>query len=121
MVMSKAIYLLALLLIPVRYTEAQTTANWYKNLPERAEFTSGGASTRIGGKTYRVYNAFDPIAPQGGERILDMVGTLDYYMWVHKGPDGVFTISRIDSTFLIYYFDPQIKKYITLGGKIMEE
>jgi hypothetical protein len=119
-------FLLTLLLVPLagRAQEACPDAapKWYASLPVKAERSEDGASMKIGGKTYRVYNAFDPIAPNGGERVIDFAGVLDYYMWVHKAEAlGGFAVSRIDADLDIYYYDSELNEYVSPRAVIPQD
>jgi hypothetical protein len=102
---------------------AQTTQKWYSNLPERASLSKDKKTMNIGKDSYNVYNAFDPIAPKGGEKVLDPAGTLSYYMWLHnKDKPGTFTMSKIDiHTLLIYYYDEETGKYTNPNGKTLDK
>jgi hypothetical protein len=64
---------------------------------------------------------FDPIAPKGGERVIDPAGTLDYYMWIHKKLDGKFTVSRIDMELNVYYYNETTGNYTTPKGGILND
>jgi hypothetical protein len=94
---------------------------WYVTMPSKAVPSADGSSMTIGNKTYRVDNAFDPIAPKGGERIIDSAGVLPYYMWVHRIPGSTFTVSRIDEDGNIYYLDGETGKYTSPDGLVMVE
>jgi hypothetical protein len=100
---------------------AQSSEVWYSEMPTQAILSSDGKLMRIGEKDYHVYNAFDPIAPKGGERVIDFAGTLDYYMWMHKKPDKTFTISKIDPDLNIYYFDETTGNYTNPKGLILDD
>lgn len=89
-------------------------------MPVKAVLASDVASMNIGGKRYRVYNMFDPIAPKGGERVLDPAGVFEYYMWVHKKPDGGWTISRIDMELNIYYHDEGTEEWTSPEGTVFK-
>jgi hypothetical protein len=100
---------------------SQEEADWYRNLPQRAEILENGLLMRIGDKNYRVYNAFSPIAPTGGERVIDFAGTLSYYMWIFKKQSGVFTTAKIDMELNIYYYDDNAQVFISPNGFIFKE
>jgi len=78
----------------------------------KAKVLSRRRSMQIGSNVYNIYLESDPIAPTRGERILDLGGILDYYMWIHKGSDGNFTMSIIDKNLNVYYYDIISKEYI---------
>jgi hypothetical protein len=101
--------------------QLKPSEKWYIIMPSKAVPSADGSSMTIGKKTYRVDNAFDPIAPKGGERILDYAGVLPYYMWVHRIPGSTFTVSRIDEEGDIYYLDGETGKYTSPGGVVMVE
>ncbi|MDR3047345.1 MAG: hypothetical protein LBU51_07010 [Bacteroidales bacterium] len=92
-----------------------------QEFPVKATLSPDGTTMRIGDKDYRIYNAFDPIAPKGGERVIDYAGVLDYYMWIHKAPNGDFAVSRIDKDLNIFYYDQETQKYASPTGEVMEE
>jgi hypothetical protein len=100
---------------------SQEEAGWYRNLPQRAEILENGLLMRIGGKDYPVYNAYSPIAPAGGERVIDFAGTLSYYMWIFKKQSGAFTTAIIDMELNIYYYDDNAQIFIGPNGFIFEE
>ena len=77
----------------------------------KAKFVSGNRSMRIGQKTYNIYLESDPIAPTRGERILDMSGVLDYYMWIYKGSDDQITIGLIDKDLNVYYYNNETDNF----------
>ncbi|MDR1727833.1 MAG: hypothetical protein LBT74_07905 [Acidobacteriota bacterium] len=85
--------------------DAPATANSpYAAMPRKAVLSEDGKSMRIGDRTYQVYNAFDPIAPQGGLRVIDFAGTLDYYLWYYRIPGTRFlNVARIDMDMNIHY------------------
>jgi len=89
---------------------------WYKSMPAKAKLVENGKKMRIGNKTYPVYNAFDPIAPQGGERVLDNAGVLDYYFWYFKLPSKIWTLAIIDLDFNIYYMDEETQQFTSPAG-----
>ena len=66
---------------------------------------------QIGQKTYNVYLESDPIAPTRGERILDMGGVKDYYMWIYKNSDDHFTLGLIDKDLNVYYYNSETDNY----------
>jgi hypothetical protein len=110
--------LAAFFLIAVTFTlSAQTAKPWYADMPQKAAMSEDGKTMRIGGKNYPVHNAFDPIAPKGGARVIDFAETLDYYLWIHKKPDGNFTASRIDFDMNIFYYDDQTQRYTAPNGE----
>jgi hypothetical protein len=100
---------------------SQEEASWYRNLPQKAAILENGSSMKIGDKNYRVYNAFSPIAPAGGERVIDFAGTFNYYMWIFKKQSGVFTTAKIDMELNIYYYDDNAQAFISPNGSIFEE
>jgi hypothetical protein len=108
-----------LLLLTIAILSSQSPAPWYANLLAKATLSPDGAIIQIGDKDYHIYNAFDPIAPKGGERVIDYAGVLDYYMWIHKTSDGDFTVSRIDNEFNIFYYDQETQKYTSPAGKVI--
>jgi hypothetical protein len=55
---------------------AQTQKAWYLDMPEKAVWANDKKSMVIGKETYPVYNAYDPIAPKGGLRLLILSGYL---------------------------------------------
>ena len=99
---------------------AQDKVNWYIDLPQKAKIVDNGLLMEIGDKKYRIYNAFDPIAPTGGERVIDFDGALKYYMWIFSF-NGSFTVARIDQNMNIYYFDTQQRLFISPQGDIFSE
>jgi hypothetical protein len=117
---NKAILFLLIIMVLAAICPITAQTNRYQDWPRKAEFSVDGAAMNIGGKAYRVYNAFSPIAPKGGERVEDYAGVLDYYAWFHKGPDGGFTMSKIDMELNIYYYDEQTGEYINPVGNILK-
>jgi hypothetical protein len=99
---------------------AQAQKMWYVDMPENAVWSSDKKSMVIGREAYPVYNAYDPIAPRGGLRIIDFAGVLDYYMWYHKMPNGEFAVSWIDLDLNIYYLDPVTNKYTSPKGMVFK-
>ena len=77
----------------------------------KAKFVLGNRSMQIGQKTYNIYLESDPIAPTRGERILDMGGVLDYYMWIYKGNDDYMTIGIIDKNLNVYYYNNKTENF----------
>jgi hypothetical protein len=71
----------------------------------------------IGGKNYRIYNSFDPIAPRGGEHVVNSAGALNYYMWIFNTANG-FSMAKIDMELNIFYYDKKSNKFISPGGLI---
>jgi len=95
--------------IPERQHEtsaAQEEISIYK-----AKFVLGNRSMQIGQKTYNIYLESDPIAPTRGERILDMGGVKDYYMWIYKNSDDYFTLGLIDKDLNVYYYNNETDNY----------
>ncbi|MDR0551059.1 MAG: hypothetical protein LBG72_03455, partial [Spirochaetaceae bacterium] len=99
---------------------AQTGDKWYYSLPKKAEWITEGTLMKIGNKNYHVYNSFDPIAPKGGERVIDFAGVLNYYMWTFKNQDG-FSVAIIDMKLNIFYYDEETEKYTSPAGDIFKE
>jgi hypothetical protein len=100
---------------------AQENKKWYADMPGKAELYSDSA-VKIDGKIYRIYNAYDPIAPKGGEKVIDFAGTLDYYMWFHKVESlGRFTMSKIDGDLNIYYYDEDTKEFVSPQGFVLKD
>jgi len=116
---------LILLLLPLAAAApgaAQTAEPWYKDMPEKAALSEDGRTMRIGDKSYPVYNAFDPIAPTGGERVLDFAGALDYYFWFHRRPGSAFfTMSKIGLDMTIFYIDDQTRQFTTPRGEVWDD
>jgi hypothetical protein len=42
-------------------------------------------------------------------------------MWIHKLPNGDFTITRIDKEFNIFYYNQATQQYTNPVGEIMKE
>jgi hypothetical protein len=99
---------------------AQAHKAWYADMSEKAVWSDDKKSMVIGKEIYPVYNAYDPIAPKGGLRVVDFAGVLDYYMWFHKMPNGEFKVSWIDLDLNIYYMDPATNKYTSPKGVVFE-
>jgi hypothetical protein len=89
-------------------------------MPEKAVWPDDKKTMVIGKEIYPVYNAFDPIAPKGGLRVIDFARVLDYYMWYHKKLDDEFTVSWIDLDLNIYYLDPAMNKYTSPKGVVFK-
>ncbi|MDR0909044.1 MAG: hypothetical protein LBM77_04695 [Spirochaetaceae bacterium] len=109
--------------------------------PTHATWTDNTHSAMlIAGHTYKVCNANSPIAPRGGEMVIDFAGALPYYMWVYSlvthdwaketeetanDTDNVsganFAIARIDMNLKIYYNDTKTDKFIAPDGAVLNE
>jgi hypothetical protein len=100
--------------------------------PTQAEWAnSAHTAMLIAGKIYRVVNTYSPIAPRGGEMVMDFAGALPYYMWTYslvtndwpeKPDDGSnFAIARIDMKLKIYYQDEKTGVYIAPDGSVLKE
>jgi hypothetical protein len=114
-----AIFCIVCIILPVSIF-SQEEVHWYNNLPQKAEILENDLVMKIGNKSYRVYNAFDPIAPTGGERVINYAGALDYYMWIFNS-NGGFKIAKIDRELNIYYYDEITKKFTNPEGTIFPE
>jgi hypothetical protein len=104
--------LVLLLIVCGHNVFAQTQKTWYADMLEKAVWSDDKKTMVIGKETYPVYNAFDPIAPKGGLRVIDFAGVLDYYMWYHK---------KLDLDLNIYYLDPATNKYTSPKGVTFKE
>jgi hypothetical protein len=115
------VVLFAIFLIFPIFAFSQDLSKWYTDMPSKAEIQGNSSIMSIGNKTYPVYNAFNPIAPTGGERVIDFAGTLNYYIWTFKRQNGEFTAAKIDMDLNIYYYDETIEKFISPNGDILDE
>ncbi|MDR3276137.1 MAG: hypothetical protein LBT11_02825 [Treponema sp.] len=111
----KTLMVFLLILAPVLY--AQSSEIWYSKMPAKAVLSSDGKLMRIGEKEYHVYNAFDPIAPTGGERVIGFAGVLDYYLWLFIS-NNIFTMARIDMEFNIFYYDEHTGEFTSPKGEV---
>jgi len=93
---------------------------WYKTMPAKAILNAEG-KIKIGGKVYPLYNAFDPIAPKGGERVVCWAGALDFYMWFFRIKGQEWTLAYIDMDLNIYYYDEHTQKYTSPNGAVFEQ
>jgi hypothetical protein len=118
--MFKKILILMIFVLNVFNVFSQTEDKWYSGFPQKAEWLENNVLMKIKDKTYHVYNAFDPIAPKGGERIIDFSGVLNYYMWLFNTKNG-FKVARIDMKLNIFYYDEETNVFVSPSGEILHE